>query len=84
MSETNFVRQMARAVSCVVCLVLLSGCSVTTLRCGVDKDATYVDIVNVPQDLAGSARYYAQLCGFAYQAEPVASLNIIDSARVSR
>lgn len=45
-----------------------AGCSVTSLRCGVDGDISYVDLVNVPQDLASQARYFEGLCGFAYEA----------------
>lgn len=43
-----------------------SACSVSSLRCGVEDDRSYVDLVNVPQDIAGQARYYADLCAFAY------------------
>lgn len=69
-----------KIITLLACLVFVSGCSMTTLRCGVDGEMTYVDIVNVPQDIAGNARYYAQLCGFAYDAQPVAELNIIEEA----
>ena len=49
-------------------LVLLSGCSATTLRCGVSEGDSYVDLVNVPQDLSTqSTRDFAELCGFAYE-----------------
>lgn len=48
---------------------IAAGCSVTSLRCGVDGDTSYVDLVNVPQDLASQARYFTDLCGFAYEAE---------------
>ena len=63
------------------CLALLSGCSATTLRCGVDGETSYVDLVNFPQDLTNSTRDLAELCGFAYQpdAEPTAELRILDS-----
>lgn len=59
-------------------LAVLSGCSATTLRCGVDGEISYVDLVNVPQDIGGQARYFTELCGFAYEAEPEVKLNIID------
>lgn len=62
-------------------LALLAGCSATSLRCGVDGDSTYLEIVSVPQDLGPFSRNVASMCGFAYEVEPVASLNIIDSAR---
>ena len=68
----------------VFCFVLfalaLSGCSATSLRCGTDGESSFVDLVNVPQDISSQSRYFKDLCGFAYQedAEPVARLNIID------
>lgn len=69
-----------------VCLFLgLSGCSNmsgTVLRCGTDKDSSFVELVNLPQDLSGQVRNYANLCGFVYEStEPVARLNIVDSPR---
>lgn len=50
-------------------LVLLSGCSATSLRCGItDGGTSYVDLVNVPQDLSTqTTRDFADLCGFAYE-----------------
>lgn len=65
MSKKTLALLPLRAALVAACF-FTTGCSLTTLRCGVDKDTTYVDITNVPQDLAGNARYYAQLCGFAY------------------
>jgi len=50
-------------------LFFLAACSATTLRCGTDGEASYVDLTNVPQDLSSAARYYTELCGFAYEAE---------------
>jgi len=47
----------------------LAGCSATSLRCGVEDDRSYVDLVNVPQDIAGQARYFAELCAFAYEGD---------------
>lgn len=44
----------------------LVGCSATTLRCGVDGETSYVDLVNVPQDISTNARNFRDLCGFAY------------------
>jgi hypothetical protein len=46
-----------------------SGCgafSATTLRCGTDKDSSYVEIASAPQSIANNTRAYAELCGFAY------------------
>lgn len=50
----------------------LSGCgafSATTLRCGVDGDSSYVEIVSAPQGIAANTRALSELCGFAYQEE---------------
>ncbi len=43
------------------------GCS-TTLRCGTDGDASYVDLISV-RDIPTNARYFTELCGFNYQQE---------------
>ena len=48
-------------------LALLGGCSATTLRCGVDGERSFVDLVNVPQDIGGQSRYFKDLCAFAYE-----------------
>ncbi len=47
--------------------LILVGCSATTLRCGVDAETSYVDLVNVPQDMSTNSRNFAALCGFAYE-----------------
>jgi hypothetical protein len=63
----------------VLCLAVLSGCSATSLRCGSDGDSSYVELVNLPQDLSSSVRYYKDLCGFQFEAqEDQVKLNIID------
>lgn len=62
-----FSAAIGRIVLAATLLLFISGCSVTTLRCGVDADRSFVDLVNVPQDMAGSARYFSELCGFAYE-----------------
>ncbi len=56
--------------------IILSGCSVTTLRCGIADDESYVELINLPQDITNQARNFKDLCGFAYEVEPV-KLNII-------
>ena len=48
-------------------VIFLSGCS-STLRCGVDGDASYVDLINV-RDLPANARYYRDLCAFSYEGD---------------
>ncbi len=50
-------------------LAMLSGCSATTLRCGTDGESSFVDLMNMPQDISGQARYFRELCGFAYEGE---------------
>ena len=51
----------------VVSVGWLSGCSATTLRCSTDGDSSYVELVNIPQDLAGQSRHFKELCAFAYE-----------------
>lgn len=51
----------------VLISILVSGCSVSTLRCGVDEDRSYVELVNVPQDITAQSRHFEDLCGFAYE-----------------
>lgn len=55
----------------VLCLSLavLSGCSATSLRCGVDGDSSFVQLYGAPQHVSQNTREFAQLCGFAYQEE---------------
>ncbi len=59
-------------------ILILSGCSVTTLRCGVANDESYVELINLPQDITSQARNFKDLCGFAYEVEPV-KLNILEA-----
>lgn len=52
----------------------LSGCGVfsaTSLRCGTEDGSSYVELLNLPQDLSGQVRNYANLCGFVYESEEV-------------
>ena len=48
-------------------LATLAGCSATSLRCGVDGEASFVEVYNVPQAFSQNTRAYAELCGFAYE-----------------
>lgn len=68
----------------LVPLGALAGCSATTLRCSSSAQGdSFVEMINLPQDLSGQVRNYANLCGFVYEKgsdEPVARLNILDSA----
>ena len=65
----------------IVLLALLSGCSATSLRCGVDADSSFVELYNVPQNFSQNIRSYSELCGFAYETPTgdIARLNIIDA-----
>ena len=65
----------------IVLLALLSGCSATSLRCGVDADSSFVELYNVPQNFSQNIRSYSELCGFAYEPnqDNLARLNIIDA-----
>lgn len=65
---------------CMCSLVVLSGCSATSLRCSVDGDSSFVELINIPQDLGGQSRHFKELCAFAYE-EPVARLNILESVQ---
>ncbi len=66
---------MKTYILCIIA-ILLTGCSATTLRCGIQGEDSYVELINVPQDVTGQARNFKDLCGFAYELEPV-KLNII-------
>lgn len=72
---------MLKLIPLGLSLALLAGCfSATSLRCGTDGESSFVDLVNMPQDISSQSRYFAELCSFAYEPEqqPVAKLNIID------
>lgn len=60
---------MTRTILTLASVALISGCSATTLRCGVAAEDSYVELINVPQDLSGQARNFAELCAFAYDQE---------------
>ena len=67
------------AVRVSILALLLAGCSATTLRCGTDGESSFVDLVNVPQDVSSQSRYFAELCSFSFeQDQQIARLNIID------
>ena len=56
-------------VTLALSTALLCSCSATTLRCGTDGESSYVDLVNVPQDISAAVREYKDLCGFTYEGE---------------
>lgn len=62
-----------RSILIGVCVCLfLSGCgaiSATTLRCGVDGESSYLELVSAPQNVSGSTRAIGEMCGFAYAQE---------------
>ena len=52
--------------------VLLTGCgaiSATTLRCGVDGDSSYLELVSAPQNVSGTTRAIGEMCAFAYEGD---------------
>ena len=60
---------MKRVFISGVLLAMLGGCSATGLRCGVDGDSSYVELVGAPQHVSQNTRAFAELCGFAYEVE---------------
>ena len=50
-------------------LALLSGCSATSLRCGVDGESSFVELIGTPQHMSQNTRQFGELCGFAYEGE---------------
>jgi hypothetical protein len=66
-----------RSLLGILIVVTVSGCSATSLRCGTEGDSTFVELYNVPQNFSQNLRAYADLCGFVYDTQPVARLNII-------
>ena len=53
----------------IFALLLLSGCSATSLRCATEADSSYVELYNVPQNFSQNVRAYGELCSFAYDQE---------------
>jgi len=50
----------------------LAGCSATSLRCSSSSQGdSFVELINLPQDLSGQVRNYANLCGFVYESNEV-------------
>lgn len=71
---TSNIFKLFVVVGLVTIAFVASGCSGTSLRCGITDDGSYVDLVNVPQDLSSNSRYFGELCGFALQeVEPSSS-----------
>ena len=64
----------------ITSLVLLSGCSATSLRCGVDGDSSFVELYNFPQNMTRETQRMAELCGFAYEGPQVEGVLRIEDA----
>ena len=62
-------------------LVLISGCSATSLRCSTDGDSSYVELYNIPTNVSQNIRAYTEVCAFAYEKDPPVKLNIVESAQ---
>lgn len=61
-----------RIISLILIFSFLSGCgalSATTIRCGTDGDASYVELISAPQGIAANTRALSELCSFAYEGE---------------
>ena len=50
-------------------VILIGGCSATSLRCAVDGDSSYVELYNLPQNVSQNIRAYQEVCAFAYAKE---------------
>lgn len=57
---------MWKKITLLALLAPLAACSATSLRCGTDGDSSFVDLVNLPQDISSQSRYFAELCSFSY------------------
>lgn len=64
----------SRVIGIILASSILAGCGtfgmkgLTALRCGTsDGDSSYVDLVNLPEELGQNTRYFAQLCGFLFE-----------------
>ena len=70
---------MGKLLTLCLSLAMLGGCSATSLRCGTDGESSFVDLVNMPQDISSQSRYFAELCSFAYEQNnvPVAKIKLI-------
>lgn len=61
-----------RIVGIIGMIFCLSGCgaiSATTLRCGTDGDASYLELVSAPQNVGPNTRAIGEMCAFAYEGE---------------
>ncbi len=65
----KFKKSLAVGGLCALFLLLLAGCSVTSLQCGTDGDSSFINLNTTPKILSQNARTMAELCSFAYQQE---------------
>ncbi len=65
----EFEIKILKKLTLIFLCALVASCSATSLRCGTDGESSYVDLVNLPQDISANSRYYAALCSFAYEAQ---------------
>ena len=66
--KKRFLKCVKNPVAVAVSLAL-TGCSVTTLRCATDDESSFVELINIPQDIGGQSRYFRDLCSFAYEGD---------------
>jgi len=67
--KNSYTQSMATILLAAILVGSLMGCSVTSLRCGVDGDSSYVELVSSPQSISQNSRTLAELCSFSYQEE---------------
>lgn len=56
----------------LVTLLSLGGCgaiSATSLRCGTDGDASYLELISAPQSIGSNTRAIGEMCAFAYEGD---------------
>ena len=61
--------KLTKLVIITIAALSVSACgamSATSLRCGTDGDASYVEVISAPQSLSQNTRALAELCAFAY------------------
>ena len=66
--EFEIKKQIKAAAQLVLVAALGTGCSVTSLQCGVDRDSSYINLNTTPTTFPQNARSMAELCAFAYEA----------------
>ena len=69
MGDQGTMVPMRKNTILLALLGALTACSGTSLRCGTDGQSSYVDLVNVPQDLSNATRNFRELCSFAYEGD---------------